>query len=136
MWWLLAAVAGAATTMEGLETAWTAVAPSIAAHGPIPLSLAAADFADLAEGQAVAHRVDTDAGSFATGAVWVEAPTAAAWIAVQDSKDRPLGRDMHHEVLPGETPGHRLTYMHMPLPWPVAAGARSRCSPSAPGSRA
>ena len=27
---------------------------------------------------------------------------------------------MHHEVLPGETPGHRLTYMHMPLPWPVA----------------
>jgi hypothetical protein len=50
----------------------------------------------------------------------VEAPVRDAWIAVQDSRDRPLGRELHHETLPGETPGHRRVYMHIPLPWPVA----------------
>jgi len=120
MWLLLATAARAATTAGSLEAAWSADAPSIAKHGPIPIELSAEDYAELAVGESVAHRVDTETGSFATGAVWVEAPVSAAWIAIQDSKDRPLGRDLFHEVLPGETPGHRLTYMRMELSWPVS----------------
>jgi len=119
MWWL-ATVADASPTAESLRAAWTAEASAVAAHGPIPLELTAADYADLAAGESVAHRVDTETATFATGAVWVEAPMTAAWIAIQDSKDRPLGRDLFHETLPGETPGHRQTYMRMALPWPMS----------------
>lgn len=122
MWtiWLLFDRATAAPSPAGIEAAWRSAADAIAAAGPIAFELTAADAGVIATGAPVAHRVESPAGSFATGAVWVGAPIHAAWIAIQDAKDRPLGRDLIHEALPGETVGHRQVYMRIPLPWPVA----------------
>jgi hypothetical protein len=120
MWSLVVALAQAAPTAAAIQADWDAVAPAVAANGATPVHFSAADYAALAAGDTAVHRVDAAAGSFATGAIWVEAPISQAWIAIQDARDRPLGRDMINEWLPGETPARRQVYMRMPLPWPVA----------------
>jgi hypothetical protein len=104
-----------------LQAAWDRDRASIAAHGHgAPITLGERDFAALARGDAIARRVDSGDGAFATGAAWVPGPIAAAWIALQDAGDRPLSSGAVHEWLPGATPTSRQTYMRIDLPWPVS----------------
>lgn len=117
---LLLSHALAAPDVVELERAWTTDADAIAAHGAVPTALDHGDLARLAAGEVVVHRVDTPGGAFATGAVWVSTPIAAAWVTVQDQHHRPLGRPAAEERLPADESGHRRVYVRLSLPWPVA----------------
>lgn len=111
---------GGAPDATALTTAWEAEHAAIERLGSIPVSLSGGDFVDLATGEPVVHRVDTAAGAFAAGAVWVSVPLGIAWVAIQDAKDRPIGHQITHTWLPGETEGRRQVYMRLDLPWPLA----------------
>jgi hypothetical protein len=115
----LGPTAAAAPELAELRAAWSRDAAAIAADGTVPLALEASDLEALSRGGTVSRRLDTADGAFALGAAWLEAPIAAAWIAAQDAKDRPLSTGMHHEWLAGGDALTRFVYMVLPLPWPV-----------------
>ena len=113
-----ALAAPALPAASDLERAWAVDAVAVG-RGEVPVSLGRADFEELAAGEVVVHRVDTPGGAFATGAVWLPVPIGAAWVAVQDQLDRPLGRAAAEERLPTNVPGVRRVYLRLDLPWPV-----------------
>lgn len=108
--WLLSSIALAAPGPDVLAAAWSHT-------GEAPLT--AADLATLATGEPVAHRVDAESQAAATAWIWVDAPVAETWVAIQDAAHRPLGR-ADTQFLPGDTPGRRKVYVRLDLPWPVA----------------
>jgi hypothetical protein len=120
MWILCASPAAAAPLAVALAAAWNADQAAIDRLGPTPIRLTNEDYDRLAEGGPVVHRVDGTDGGYASGAIWVQAPVGLAWVTIQDSGDRPLSADVVYEPLPGETPGRRLVYSRLALPWPVA----------------
>ncbi len=84
------------------------------------IELQGKDFDVLAKGDPLTRRADTADGAFAVGAIWVEAPVEAAWIAIQDGRDRPLTNRTRLEWLDGSTRDLKRVYFVLDLPWPVA----------------
>jgi hypothetical protein len=98
-----------------LESAWESDRSTLGST-----DLRATDFATLAQGEPVLHRVDTPTGSYATGAIWVPAPVELAWVAIQDAPHKALGSGAVARWLDGATPLRREVYVQLDLPWPVS----------------
>lgn len=101
-----------------LAARWEAVAQKVASHSAIPVPFGPDDVADLQRGRTVARRYDTEQGAYATGAIYVEAPIEAVWVAINDAPHDPPSR-VSVERLPS-APGQRLVYMKLDLPFPLA----------------
>jgi hypothetical protein len=112
----IAAVALATPGSAALASAWT----TDEAQLRLPVALVADDFDVLATGEPVAHRIDTDSGAYAVGAMWIAASPASVWVTLQDTRHRPIMAGANSTWLPGETPTHRDVYMLLDLPWPVS----------------
>jgi hypothetical protein len=85
---------------------------------PVPVPFAEADAAELLAGRPTAHRFDTDGGAYATGAVWIDAPIEAVWIAIQDAPHDPPGRMTFARL---DAPaGMRRVHATLDLPYPLA----------------
>lgn len=107
-----------AVSADALREAWSrdvaAIDAAGAPHG-VP-----SDWASLAGGAPSSRRIDTDAGAFVGGAIVVNLPVEAVWIAVQDGVHDTLPEDpLTVRWLPGDTPNRRDIYMSLDLPWPL-----------------
>jgi hypothetical protein len=115
--WLVSSAALAAPPAD-LALRWEAHAAAVARLSEVPVPLGPDDLAELAQGQPVARRFDTAAGAYATGAVWIEAPIEAVWIAINDGPHDPPSR-VSLTRLPAQMPMRRA-YMLLDLPFPLA----------------
>lgn len=102
-----------------LDETWTAHAEQVRAGSPVPVSLTANEVGALLRGEVVARRAESPQGTFATGAVLVDAPLEMAWIAIQDGPHDPNAR-VRTTWLPGAPPGVRRAYNVLDLPIPFA----------------
>jgi hypothetical protein len=115
--WL--ALAAAAAPPVDLASRWEAVAPIVAKHSALPVPLGADDIDELSRGEVVGRRYDTASGAYATGAVWIDAPIEAVWIAIHDGPHDAPSRVSFHR-LPGAQPHQRQVYMLLDLPFPLS----------------
>ncbi|MEM6927480.1 MAG: hypothetical protein AAF602_11150 [Myxococcota bacterium] len=115
-WFLALPLAHAAP--DDLAARWAAVQPTIAERTPVPVPLSAADLASLAKGESVASRFDTDRGSYATAAIWVNAPIDQVWLVVCDGEHEPADRSTVRVL--DAPPGIRRVHITLALPWPIA----------------
>lgn len=115
--WLVSSAALAAPPAD-LARRWEVHAATIARLSEVPVPLGPDDLAELAQGQPVARRYDTAAGAYATGAVWIDAPIEAVWIALNDGPHDPPSR-VSLTRLPTQAPMRRA-YMLLDLPFPLA----------------
>lgn len=118
MWCLLVSVASAADP-RALQAAWERDAGAIGEHGVVPaFALDTADFEALATGEPIARRTDTADGAFASGAIFVEAPIEAVWVAIQDAPHEPPSAVTFERL--AQDGARRQVYMRLDLPWPLA----------------
>lgn len=115
--WSWVGIAAAAPPAD-LAQRWDDVADEIRDQSPVPVPLSAADIARLGEGAIPASRYDTPSGSYATGALWVDAPLDAVWVVLQDAPHDPPSR-VTLERLPAPA-GLRRVYMRLDLPFPLS----------------
>ncbi len=95
-----------------------------ALRGPLlrePFELDEAELVSLAEGGIVRRRDRLDGADRAFGAVWSPLSQEELWVAILDDACHTLVRGLTERHLPTSTPGQKLLYQHIRLPWPLAS---------------
>lgn len=115
------ALSTSALAAPDLAGIWRAVSPAVAELSAVPVPFDPEDresLADVTASVPIGQRYDTPSGSYATGAVWVDAPIESVWIVIQDAPHDPPSR-VTTTRLPAPA-GVRRVYMTLDLPYPLA----------------
>ena len=123
---LVATAALAAPDADTLRARWAEHAALITALSPVPVGLRESDFAPLARGRAVTHRVNTSDATYATGAIWVAAPVQAPWIVLSDAPHAPPPPPPPSACPSNAPPGTARSTCTWTCPGPSPTGSGSR----------
>lgn len=100
---------------------WAEVAPLVAEHSDVPISLGSKDFERISQGDVARSLVPGEVMLASQGAQWIPESCAHFWVALQDPEHLPVGKqDTVLQRLPGSTAARRLNYQHVKTPWPLA----------------
>ena len=114
-------VALAQPSTEELTSAWQALAVEMeAAELPVPV-LSADDFAQIAAGETVAHRMKEQSGiDRVVGVAWMAQSQDEAWVAFHDDAHFESVSSLVEEQLQGTRPQRKILYQHADLPLPLS----------------
>jgi len=116
---MIFALAGLAfAAPSDLARQWARVEPTIRTRTEVPVPLSDDAVRTLLSGEVSAARFETDEGSWATGAIWIDAPIERVWLAINDGEHDPKDRTTLR-VLDAPPPIRRV-HLTLHLPFPIA----------------
>ena len=103
---------------EALRAAWSAQQPAVSTNSNMRILLEDRDFDVIAKGGVAKHRIAVDGADLAMGASWLDVPIDQVWLAIQDSRHKPLSPNAKIFWLAGTTAEKRYIYGWLDLPAP------------------
>jgi hypothetical protein len=117
MWWTISALA--APPAAELQAAWERWRPELEAGARYPFRFSAAEWEALARGDVARRRERLEGTDRVLAVLWVDASPDLTWLAIHDPHGAAV-HELYEEELPGTTPGRRIVYQRIALPWPLA----------------
>lgn len=117
MTFLLCSLAAHAQPPSDLPERWAAVSKIVGEKSAIPVPFGADDLAEVTSGRTIARRYDTPSGAYATGAIYIDAPIEAVWIAINDGPHDETSRVSIERL--ASPPDLRRVYSRIDLPFPL-----------------